>query len=329
MKKKISFKLLIITTLFSLMMAGCVPMKLNITKDYSEPLEEYTLQGDGGDKVLLVSIKGFISDTEREEMMRKQPSFLKELVSQIKKAEFDPNIKAIVLKISSPGGTVTASDILYNELEKLKSKRGIPLVACMMDLATSGGYYVSLPADHILAHQTTITGSVGVVFIRPKISGLMDKIGIAVETSKSGKDKDMGSPFRSTTEEELKLFQAIIDEMADLFESKIRKHRKLNDEAVKEILTAKVYTAKRALELGMIDQIGYTDDAIDKAKELAGLDRNARVIMYRRTEFADDNIYNDITTNSFTGAPLLDLGPLKSLSNLDAGFYFAWPAAIE
>ena len=325
---QIKIKLLIVAALVSLVMTGC-SMNLSLTEDYTKPLKEITIQGSGSNKVLVIPIKGFISDAEQEEMMRKKPSFLMRIVSQLKRAENDASIRAIVLKISSPGGTVTASDMLYNELNKLKMKRGIPLVVCMMDVATSGGYYVSLPADHIVAHQTTITGSIGVVFIRPKISRLMDKIGIDVETSKSGKDKDMGSPFRSTTDEELKLFQAIIDEMSDLFESKIRAHRKLTDDAMKEILMAKVYTAKQALQLGMIDQIGYTDDAIDKAKELAGLDSDARVIMYRRVEFADDNIYNDITARSLTGTPLLDLGPLSRLSNLNAGLYYAWPAAIE
>ncbi len=326
---RIKFITLSAAILASLVITGCGSMKLNLTEDYSEPLKEFTLEGEGKDKVVVIPIKGMISDDEEKEMMRKQPSLVKEVVSHIKKAEEDPGVKAIVLTVDSPGGSITGSDILYNEFNKLKTKRNIPLVVCMMDIATSGGYYVSLPADHIVAHQTTITGSVGVVFIRPKFNGLMDKIGLDIETSKSGKDKDMGSPFRPTTEDEQILFQAIIDEMADLFKSRVLRHRNVNDEVINEIMTAKVYTARQALELGMIDQIGYTDDAVEKAKELAGLESDSRVVIYRRIEFADDNIYNNITAHSGAGTSLLDLGPLNKLSSIKAGFYYTWPGATE
>jgi len=326
---RIKYKFLSVAALVSLVMTGCGTMKLNIIEDYTEPLKEFTLEGQGSDKVLVIPINGVITDAEQKEMMRKQPSIVKEVVSQIDKAERDSNVKAIVLKVNSPGGTVTGSDLLYNELNKFKTQRNIPLVVCMMDVATSGAYYLSLPADHIVAHQTTITGSVGVVFMRPKLIGLMDKIGMDIETSKSGKDKDMGSPFRPTSANELKLFQAIIDEMAGLFKSKVLKHRKVDNNAIREIMTAKVYTASQALKLGMIDQIGYTDDAINKAKELAGLESDSQVVMYRRVEFADDNIYNDITALSGSGSSLLDLGPLNKLSNINAGFYYTWPAATE
>ena len=328
MKMWTKHKLLGMAILTSLVMTGCLSMKLNVP-DYSDPLKEVTLEGEGPDKVLVIPINGFISDEEQEGMMRRKPSLVKEVVSQIKKSEGDPAVRAIVLKVNSPGGTVTGSHILYNEILKLKAKSNIPLVVCMMDIATSGGYYISLPADHIVAHQTTITGSVGVVFIRPKFMGLMDKIGVNIETSKSGQDKDMGSPFRPTTENEVKSFQAIIDELAGLFKSKVLLHRKSKVEDIEEIMTAKIFTARQALELGIIDQIGFTDDAIDKAKELAGIDRYSRVVMYRRIEFANDNIYNNITTHSGAGLSLLDLGQLSKLSNINAGFYYTWPAATK
>ncbi len=329
MKMLTKYRLLGIALLVSLTMSGCVSMNVNLMTDYTDPLKEFTLEGEGQNKVLVIPINGVISDEEKEAMMRKKPSLVKEIVSQIKKAEKDPDVKAIVLKINSPGGTVTGSDILYNELIKLKTKRQIPLVVSMMDIATSGGYYISLPADHIVAHPTTITGSVGVVFVRPKLIGLMDKIGIGIETSKSGKDKDMGSPFRPTTASEAKSFQAIIDEMAELFKSKVIKHRKLDDKALEEIMTAKIYTAKQALKLGMVDQIGFADDALDKAKEMAGVENNSRVVIYRRIEFADDNIYNDLTARTGSERSLIDFKPLSTMSKINTGFYYTWPAAIK
>ncbi len=317
-----------VALLASLITTGCVSMNVKVP-DYTDPLKEFTLEGEGPDKVLVIPIQGPISDQEEKGMMRSKPSLVKEVVSQIRKAEMDPDVKAIVLKVNSPGGAVTASDILYNELLKLKTKRGITLVASMMDIATSGGYYISLPADHIVAHKTTITGSVGVVFMRPKLIGLMDKVGVSIETTKSGKDKDMGSPFRHTTAQEEESFQAIIDELAGLFKAKVVKHRGLKTENIEKIMTAKIFTASQALELGLIDQIGFTDDAIDKAKELAGIDSQSKVVMYRRIEFADDNIYNNISSHSMSNTPLVDLGPLSRMSSISTGFYYTWPAAVK
>ena len=328
MKKWAKSRFLGLALLASLLTTGCVSMNVKFP-DYTDPLQEFTLEGHGPHKVLVIPIQGPISDQEEKGMMRRKPSLVKEVVSQIRKAEMDSDIKAIVLKVNSPGGSVTASDILYNELLKLKTKGSITLVASMMDIATSGGYYISLPADHIVAHETTITGSVGVVFMRPKLIGLMDKVGVGIETTKSGKDKDMGSPFRPTTEHEAESFQAIIDEMAGLFKAKVVKHRRSNAEDIETIMTAKIFAASQALDLGLIDQIGFTDDAIAKAKEMAGIDSQSKVVMYRRVEFADDNIYNNISSHSMSNTPLVDLGPLSKMSSINTGFYYTWPAAVK
>lgn len=329
MERFIKVKLVGFVVFAAFLLTGCISMNVKLPADYSEPLKEFTLEGTGTDKIVVIPIRGHISDDEEEEMMRRKPSLVKEVVSQIKKAEMDPNVRGVVLKVHSPGGTITGSDILYNELKKMKTNRDMPIVACMMDIATSGGYYVSLPADHIVAHRTTITGSVGVIFIRPKFQGLMEKIGVSIETSQSGQDKDMGSPFRPTTSREEKSFERIIDEMAELFKSRVVENRQISDANLREVMTAKVYTAKQALDLGLIDQIGFTDDALAKAKLMAGLSQNARVVMYRRTEFADDNIYNNITNRSSAGSPLVDLGPITRISDLKTGFYYTWPAATE
>jgi len=325
MKTLKKFGFIAIALAAGLLLSSCVSMKLKMP-DYTDPLKEFTVQGDGRSKIAVIPVNGFISDGEEKGMMHRKPSMVKEIVSQIRKAEADPEVKAVVLKVNSPGGTVTGSDILYNELVNMKGRKRVPLVVSMMDVATSGGYYVSLPADHIVAHQTTITGSVGVIFMRPKFMGLMEKVGVEIETSKSGRDKDMGSPFRPATESEMKSFQHIIDEMAGLFRTRIVSHRHPSEASLSRIMTAGIFSAGQALQLGMIDQIGFMDDAIAKARALAGVEDNARVVMYRRLEFADDNIYNNITAHSGSGTPLLDLGPLTHISGLNAGFYYTWPA---
>jgi protease-4 len=171
---------------------GCTAPKIRLFPSQADPLKEFTLEGESAPKILVVPIRGIISDSPREGFVRTRPSLVQEVVSQLRRAEKDEKIKAVILKIDSPGGSVTASDILFSEIEGFKKRTGAKVVVALMGVGASGAYYISLPADHILAHPTTITGSIGVIFARPKVTGLMEKIGVAVEVNKSGADKDMG-----------------------------------------------------------------------------------------------------------------------------------------
>ncbi len=209
--KKGSFLLRVsLMVLLPILAAGCLNPKIKLFTDETDPLQEFTLEGTGAEKVLVVPVEGFLSDQSRGGVLRRHPGAVQALVSQIRKAKKDKKIRAVVLKVNSPGGTVTASDILHHELVRYKTENGVTIVAVMMDVAASGGYYIALPADHIVAHPTSLTGSVGVIFAAPRLSGLMDKVGVDVHVVKSGRNKDMGSPFRETTPEENALFQDII-----------------------------------------------------------------------------------------------------------------------
>lgn len=327
---KYAFKLMIVLGCASLF--GCVSAKFNLFPDGSEPLREYTLGGYGEDKILIMSIHGVISDSPDSSYLsaRTKPSMVQEVVSQLRLAEMDKNVKAILLKINSPGGSVTASDIIYHELEGYKKRTGNKVVVCMMDVAASGGYYVALPADKIVAHPTTVTGSVGVIMMRPKFVGLMDKLGLKVEVTKSGKNKDMGSPFRPGTPEEEKLFQDITDGLYKKFAALVAKHRKIDEAAMSEIASARVMLADDALKLNMIDKVGYMNDAIAETRSIAELPSSTKLIVYRRTEFQNDNIYNDTTFQSDKGISLVNLGMLEGLTQTKAGFYYLWlPGGTE
>jgi protease IV len=309
----------------SVLVSACISPRIDIFPDRTKPLKEYTLEGKGKKKVLVVHVRGFISDTPKSSILTSQPSMLQEIVSQLRLAEEDDNIQAVVLQINTPGGSTTASDILYEEILRLKEKSAKKIVAALMDVAASGGYYVALPADFILAHPTTVTGSVGVLFLKPKISGFMGKLGLDVEISKSGTHKDMGSPFRDATEEEDKIMQALIDELGGRFLHLVAKHRKINQAALAQISTGRVYLAREAQGAGLIDRVGYLQDAIAKAKDLAGLPEDAKVVVYRRTKYPDDNLYN----TSLSGQPggnfkVIDSGFLEYLSSLRTGFYYLW-----
>jgi len=317
---------MIILMAIAVIVNGCVaPMKL--FTDASDPLQEFTLQGKEKGKVLIIPVRGIISDNTKKGVLRDMPSMVQEIVSQLRIAEKDEEIRAVLLKIDSPGGSTTATDILYHEIMVFKKRTGAKVVAAMMDIAASGGYYVSLPSDLIIAHPTSITGSIGVIFLRPKVTDLMGKIGLDIEVIKSGQNKDMGFPFRESTEEEQKIFQDLINELGGRFINLVAKHRKIDQNILSNISSARVYLAKEALQLGLVDEIGYLNDAIMQAKELAGLNEDCKVIVYRRTRYPNDNIYNTSTTRlGSQGLSLIDLGVLDSVTSLRTGFYYLWPS---
>ena len=320
-------KRLYIILLCTALVSGCAAPSIKLISDAADPLREFTLEGTASQKILIVPIRGVISDNPRKGFIRVMPSTVQKVVAHLRKAKQDPSIKAVLLKINSPGGSATASDILYREIIAYKESSGVKVVAAMMGLATSGGYYVALPADKIVAHPTTVTGSVGAVFLRPEVSGLMEKIGVDVAVHKSGRNKDMGSPFRTPSPEEDRILQAVIDQLGRRFTGLLTERRRLAPEALKEVATARIYIADDARQIGLVDQVGYIDDALQQARQLAGLPDDAKIVIYRRTDFPDDNIYNPLSTGSEGNPPVLvDLGLLEWVPPQTAGFYYLWPA---
>jgi protease-4 len=319
----------IIAVVVVLFLIGCQAPKIRLFPSAADPLNEYTLAGEETGKVLVIPIRGTISDAPKRQFIITRPSMVQEVVSQLRKAQKDPEVKALVLKINSPGGSVTASDILYNEIVAFKQKTKVKVVVVMMGVAASGGYYISLPADYILAHPTSITGSVGVLFLRPDVVGLMDKIGIEVEVSKTGKNKDMGSPFRQATAEERQIIKDMSDQLGKRFLDRIAEHRKIDPQRMKEISSARIFLAEDALKLGMVDRVGYIGEAVGLAKKLAELPENAKVVVYRRTEYPDDNLYNTSTSHyEGRGLSIVSLDLPASLTSFQAGFYYLWQPGV-
>ncbi|MGE0085186.1 MAG: signal peptide peptidase SppA [Desulfococcaceae bacterium] len=309
-----------------LIFTGCAMPRITLFPGGTDSLEEYVLEGKGNYKVLIIPIQGQISDTPEKGFLRTNPGMVQRIVSHLRKAEKDPDIRAVVIKVDSPGGSVTASDLLYHEISEFKKRTNVKMVAALMNLAASGGYYVCLPADRIMAHPTTVTGSVGVIVMRPDLTGLMDKIGVHVAVSKTGRDKDMGSPFRRPDPEEEKMFQELADHLGERFLSLVQKHRNPGAEAMKQIATARVFLAEEAKSLGLVDEIGYLSDALKKGKSLAGISGDAKVIVYRRTEYPDDNIYN--TASVYGGDfALADFRLPPALGS--AGFFYLWHPAVS
>lgn len=324
-------KLMIVMALFLLAAAvGCTTPRIKLFPSQADPLQEFTLAGKAAEKILLLPIRGVISDSPQQGLLRTQPSTVQEAVSHLRKAEKDPLVKAVVLQFNSPGGSVTASDVLYNEVRQFKERTGRPVVAVLMDVAASGAYYIALTADVIVAHPTTLTGSVGVIFIRPKVTGLMEKIGVGVEVSKSGPNKDSGSPFRATTPEEASIFQQMTDHLAKRFVDLVQKNRGLDSAALAPLSAARVYLAEEALALKLVDRIGYMEDAVAETRQRAGLPEDSKLIVYRRTEYPDDNVYNPLTSHEGDRpAVLFDTGLSQLIPALPTGFYYLWHPADD
>ena len=308
---------------------GCASFDLKILTDKSEPLREFTLSGTASSKVLIIPIDGVISDHDDFSLLTEDPGMVEHVVSQLKLAEEDSRVKAVLLKINSPGGLTTASDVIYNELVQFKKRTNKTIVVSMMDVAASGGYMISLPADLITAHPTTVTGSVGVIFMRPQVSGLMNKLGLGMKITKSGKNKDMGSPFRESTPEEDTLFQNLINQLNNRFVSLVKKHRSITPENLKEIKTARVFLAEDALKNGLVDKICYLDDAIEKCKEIAGIPEDSRIVVYRRIRYPNDNMYNtSISHYGGSKVSLINADILNLMGSSKSGFYAIWPGAV-
>jgi protease IV len=307
---------------------GCSLPQINLFPQEG-PLKEVVLEGTGQEKVLVLSIDGPISDKPKEGVLKYRPGMVQEFISHLKSAEKDPKIKAVLLKVNSPGGPVTASDILYHEISAYKERSGVKLVVSMMDVAASGGYYLSLPADWIMAHPTTVTGSVGVIFMRPGVSGFMEKFGFAMNVSKSGDQKDMGSPFRASNAADEAIFQELTDQMAGRFYDLVQEHRQLSPEQMRKVTTARIFLAPDAKKMGLVDEVGYLKDALAKAKSLAGLGADAKVVTFQRNESQEVHIYSASLQTGGAG-PNLAVPSLSGMVGLpETGFYYIWPAVVS
>jgi protease-4 len=284
MSNKISWAFLLLFFL-----SGCIHVDVFSGKGV---LQETTISGEGTDKVLLIDISGALT-TSKDSGIFPKPSLPARLKEELTKAEKDDDIKAIILRINTPGGTVTSSDILYHELQEFKKNRKIPIITSIMDMGTSGGYYVAMASDYIFAHPSTITGSIGVIMLTLNGQGFLEKIGIEPTAIVSGPKKSMGSPFKAMKDDERAIFQDVIDRLFARFLAVVQEGRPhLTMAKIRQLADGRIYTADIAKSEGLIDEIGYLDDAIERAKKTAKL-TEAQVITYTRSSpDTHQNIYS-------------------------------------
>ncbi len=304
---------------------GCI--SINLPSGQLEPLVETVVAGEGESKVLLVEIDGVITETSEvaDFFGTVSEGTVSRLREELDRARLDDQVKALVLRINSPGGTVTGSDLLYQEVMRFKRERKVPVVAHLMGVAASGGYYVAVAADTIHAQRTSVTGSIGVIFSGINVSGLMEKFGVEDQTLTSGKFKDAGSMLRPMRPDERVQLQSVIDDLYARFLEVVQAGRKdLSPEQIRTLADGRVYSATQALQNGLIDEIGSLENTLDTARRLAGL-HSASVITYHRPREYADNYYTRPPQQP--GRALIDLWP-DALPFRGPAFLYLWAPGL-
>jgi protease-4 len=272
--------------LSALTLSGCFNGLLLTPVDTNSPVSETVICEAKRpilccNKVAIIDVDGVILNAKTGGLLGGGDNMMSTFRERLDAAADDPNVVAVVLRINSPGGAVTASDIMYQDVSRFRGKTHKPVVACMMDVAASGGYYLAMSADRIYAHPTTVTGSIGVIMELYNAAGLFQMVGVKSNPIKSGPIKDIGNPAREMTAEERAILQGMVDSFYAQFVQVVARGRGLPEERVRALADGRVYTGLDAQKLGLVDEVGYLEDAIDCAKSLACV-KDAKVVAYDR-----------------------------------------------
>jgi protease-4 len=314
----------------ALLVAGCGPGQGFLIKPVpvNEALAETTVSSDPGflvsDKIVIVDVDGLLFNTRGDGLFGPHDNPVSLFVEKIDKAEKDAQVRAVVLRINSPGGGVTASDIMYRRLAQFKKERKVPVVAAIEDVGASGAYYIACGADTIMAAPTSVTGSIGVIVQTFSLSGTMAKLGIDTKAITSGPMKDMASPFKPLNADDQKVLQEMVTEFYGRFVDVVAAGRpKMKREDVKKLADGRIYTGAQAAADGLVDTVGDVKDAIAEAKQRAGI-KAARVVMYDRPWGYKANVYSAAGLGGGTQINLLNLSMPGLMTWLEPQFLYLW-----
>ncbi|MEJ2705831.1 MAG: signal peptide peptidase SppA, partial [Sedimentisphaerales bacterium] len=248
------FSLCLALSVVMIGMAGCGQTALQVSLvPVHRELEETQIQGDRGfwvsDKIAIIDVDGMLINRQKRGLIHSGENPVSLFIEKLEKAAEDRSVKAVVLRLNSPGGTVAASDLMYHSLRQFKSRTGKPVVACVHGLGCSGAYYLACACDGIMAQPTSVTGSIGTIFQTFSVAGTMEKIGVKAVAIKSGRLKDMASPLHNLTEPEREVLQGIIDSLYQRFLNVVQGGRKnLNRQKLEGLADGRVFTAEQALQ---------------------------------------------------------------------------------
>ena len=307
-----------------LALAGCI----NIPFNQRKPIQYYDLAGEGAPFVYLLRIDGIITaESSIQGLIQGDqiPGTVEQVRFQIDRLESDGALPAgLIVRINSPGGTVTASDIIYHELLAFKQRHKIPVVVLMMDVAASGGYYIAMTGDSIVAHPTTTTGSLGVIVPAYNVSQLLEKWGVQDVSVMSGPMKDLLSATKPEKTEQRAVVQSVVNDLYQQFLTVVRNGRGARLKGPLETLAdGRIYTASQAKALGLIDRVGYFQDSVEEMHRLTGLRQFRVVTLATQPDVGEVNIYMGATHK-----PQARPGPVTTALGLEqapvAPFWYLW-----
>lgn len=308
-------------------LAACHPkVSVNVGLGQNRQLHEArVLPGGGSDKVAIIELRGTIIDSPQSGLFGPGPNPVDQFVAALTLAEKDPRVKAVIIRINSPGGSVTASDTLYSEITRFREQTHKPVIASMGEIAASGGYYTALAADTIIAQPTTITGSIGVIFPTINIHEALTSIGVSAHAYTSGENKDLANPLTPPRQSHAQIIQATVDEYFAKFKALVIEHRPaLANENVDMATDGRVFSGDAALALGLVDRVGTLRDAFSAAK-LAANAPNAQLVKYVAEGLPVQSPYAGASASPGTGVPLLDLPHAIGLPDLAKPMaYYLW-----
>jgi len=297
-----------------------------------QELKETQILRDKGmfvsDKIVVIDVDGIMLNRKQSGWLQNGDNPVSTFLEKLDKAASDENVKAVVVRLNTPGGSVAAADMMHHSLLEYKRKTGNPVIACMLDVAASGGYYLASGCDGIIAQPSCVTGSIGTIMQTFSVAGTMEKIGVTAVAVKSGKMKDMGSPLHELSEDEQVILQEIIDRFYEQFLGVVQDGRaNLENDKLRELADGRVFTAAQAHEEGLIDRIGYADDAIAWAKEIAGV-KKAKVVIYHRPQETMPNVYGSAMNQSAGTGPLVNIDLPDWLDTGGAKFLYLWQPGL-
>jgi protease-4 len=275
---------------------GPVELRLPAVSDLGPVQAKPIRSGSSETRIGVIELEGLLVNQNRTGLYSAGENPIASFREKLDAAAADPAVRAVVIRINSPGGAVTACDILAEDLRRFRAESWKPAVCCLMDVGTAGAYYVALGGDRIVAHPTTITGGIGALINHDNLQDAMGQLNVRSQTIRSAPLSDMGSVLEPLPERAEQLLREMVDGFAHRFEQRVAAHRPAMTDSDRAVIAdGRVVPAERALALHLVDRLGYLDDAIAEAERLAGI-HHAEIVLFQRVGIPAHSIY-DVTPN--------------------------------
>lgn len=323
--------------LVGIVMVGCGPTTfvVGVSPGNQEMVQTVVEPAEGrtSNRVAMIDVSGMILNARTPGLLSSGENPVSTFREALDNAAEDEDIKAVIVRLNTPGGAVTASDAMYRDVLSFKQETGKPIVMMMMDVAASGGYYLACAGDHIVAYPSTVTASIGVIIQTMSLQPALSRIGVQTEAITSGPNKDAGSPLSEMSDSHRAVLQTMVDEFYASFTQIVKQARpSITDKDFAEVTDGRIVSGERAYEVGLVDQLGDLDDAFAKAKALAKINDASLIRYHRPLEYVGSPYAHTpgANTSAATQVNLLQLNVDGMGGGLSSpGFYYVWLPGVR